>query len=169
MQKEKEEQERRCGLLQYVKGRESVCEYRSKGSDWVKGKRGRDWRVSDCGKLTRGRRGRVTNRWRRTAEKEEVSVNKSNSKHLQAGGPPLTGCAVCLAWPARLGRLLGMTRFNAVLSWTANGNEMGSKAVYHSAVAKQAEPAVCGGGRRRTFNYINFSLIHPNRQGARLF
>ena len=44
-----------------------------------------------------------------------VSVNKSESEHLQGGGPPLTGRAVCLAQPAEPGRPLGMMRFNAAL------------------------------------------------------
>lgn len=34
---------------------------------------------------------------------EKVSINKSKSEHLQAGRSPLTGHAVCPAWPAGLG------------------------------------------------------------------
>lgn len=39
-----------------------------------------------------------------------------------------------------------MTRLNAPLSRAANGSEMVSKGVYHSGVAEEDEPAMCGGG-----------------------
>lgn len=98
---------------------------------------------------------------------EKVSVNKSKSEHLQARGPPLTGRAVCLAWPAGPGRLLGMTKFNAALLWAAKGSRLGSKAVNNTAVAERGSSHVQR--QRGTFGDINFELIRPRRQRACAF
>lgn len=108
----------------------------------MKGKRGREWCVSvqqiDPGQeMERKRERQAAKKTRFLSIKEKVSTCKP-ADHF------LTGRAVCLAWPAGLGRLLGMTRFNAVPFWAANGSYSGSKAVYHSTVTEQEEPATCG-------------------------
>lgn len=55
--------------------------------------------------------------------KEKVAFNKSNSKHLRAGGPR-SDHPRSLSWPPRPGRPLGPTRFNATLQW---GCQLGMK------------------------------------------